>query len=295
LEHEWQGHWQPIIATKVLVAPIVVFAGLGTPVAVLIESTKLLREALPQTTKLFQVDPGETTRSKFFEALAIDSSAYIQRGWCGLMEEMSERLSTEHIVQLQRAIGQKTAQDGLQAEDVNSLLDRLRSFGIVRFGMVRASWLLHGKPYRHVDADGLRLIADLLLALGMIMRVSGSTAVIFEDGYVEFRRERRIVGGFLMVSGCGHRGKAAVEAEVESRRAGYRNLPDPPSGVLVGGTSDTWMTQLTSPRDIVAGDMAAEDIIMGPTTLPLHHIAELRSNLDLIHQLIPGFVTPGVQ
>ena len=51
LNVEWKGQWEPIVATKVLAAPVVVFAGLGTPVAVLIESTKLLRNALPRDHK----------------------------------------------------------------------------------------------------------------------------------------------------------------------------------------------------------------------------------------------------
>jgi hypothetical protein len=295
LQEDWKRHWQAIIATKVLVAPVVVFAGLGTPVAVLVESTKLLREALPQTTKLYQVDPGEYANSKFFEALQIDPSAYIQRGWCQLMEELSERLSTEHIAQLQRAVGQKTIQDHLQTEDVSSLLNRLGSLGIVTFGKIRALWLLHDRPYRRVDADGLSLIADLLLALGTIMRVSGTAAVILEDGHIEFRYQDRIVAGFLIASGCGHRGKAAVEAAVESRRGRYRTLPDPPRAVFVGGTADIWTTQPTSPRDIVQGELKAEDIITGPTSLPLHHITELRSNPDLIRKLVPLPVTQEVR
>src|SRR5207245_11352508 len=56
LQAEWANTWQPIIANRVLSAPVVVFAGLGTPVAVLIESTKLLRSAIPAA-NVFQVDP----------------------------------------------------------------------------------------------------------------------------------------------------------------------------------------------------------------------------------------------
>src|SRR5688500_9875396 len=54
---EWKGHWEPIIAGRVLIAPLVVFAGLGTPISVLIETTALIRTAIPNAT-FFQVDPG---------------------------------------------------------------------------------------------------------------------------------------------------------------------------------------------------------------------------------------------
>jgi hypothetical protein len=81
LDVEWKGHWELIIANKVLAAPVVLFAGLGTPVAVLIESTKLLRSALPAVTKLYLAEPGDIATSKFFQALGLDAAHFIPSGW----------------------------------------------------------------------------------------------------------------------------------------------------------------------------------------------------------------------
>jgi len=83
LTTEWRDCWEAIIATRVLAAPVVVFAGLGTPVSVLVESTKLLRRALPDTTSLYQADPGEREHSRFAAELEIDAVNYIQLGWGG--------------------------------------------------------------------------------------------------------------------------------------------------------------------------------------------------------------------
>jgi hypothetical protein len=107
LNLEWKGHWEPIIANKVLAAPVVVFAGLGTPVAVLIESTKLLRAALPTVSKLYLADPGDMARSSFFQALALDASVYIQSEWGELMKALSKRLLEEQIAKLGQAAGRK--------------------------------------------------------------------------------------------------------------------------------------------------------------------------------------------
>jgi|SRR5438034_2307233 len=120
LNVEWKGHWEPIIATKVLAAPVVVFAGLGTPVAVLIESTKLLRNALPGTTKLYQADPGNIADSKFFQALSLDPAVYIQCGWGQLMEALSQRLLKEQITQLEKAVERKIREDNLTTEDITT-------------------------------------------------------------------------------------------------------------------------------------------------------------------------------
>ncbi len=83
LTTEWREGWEAIIATRVLAAPVVVFAGLGTPVSVLVESTKLLRSALPGTTSLYQADPGEREDSRFAAELEIGPANYIQLGLGG--------------------------------------------------------------------------------------------------------------------------------------------------------------------------------------------------------------------
>ncbi|PYT85746.1 MAG: hypothetical protein DMG36_27215 [Acidobacteria bacterium] len=164
-----------------------------------------------------------------------------------------------------------------------SLLSALQALGIVKFGQLRAAWLLHDKPYRPFEASTIGLLADPLLVLATMARVSGAQAVVVDDGSVEFRRNGRVAASFVVASGCGHRGKQAVEAIVESRRAQYRTCP----AVLVGGTSASWTTPPTPPKDIIQGDVSKQDILRGPTTLPLFHISELRENQELIQQVVP--------
>jgi hypothetical protein len=287
LTDDWVGHWEGIIANKVLTAPVVVFAGLGTPVAVLIESTKLLKKALPTTTRLYQADPAKSEDSKFFRELGLDPSSYIQLGWGQLMEKLSERVSTDQTARLNDAVAKKVREDHTQDENLTDLLATLRSLGLVKLGKLRAHWLLHDKPYYPLDANALGLIADLLLALAMMTRISGALAIIVEDGIVEFHREGRIAAAYLIVSGRGHRSKSAVEADVESRLTQYRNRTSPPRGVLVGGTSDAWTTRPTPPRDIVQGEMEEPDVATGPRGLSLLHINELRENNDRIQEVVP--------
>jgi hypothetical protein len=283
LNLEWQGHWGPIIATKVLAAPVVVFAGLGTPVAMLIESTKLLRKALPGTTKLYQVDPGLMADSKFFQELTLDPAMYLQYGWGEFMEALSQRLSKEQVDRLGQAAEQKIREDNLTNENITELLATLQALGLVNFGKLRANWLLHDRPYRPFESSTPGLLADLVLALATMARVSGAQVAILDDGSIEFRRDGRVAASFLIASGCGHRGRQAVEAAVQSRRSQQRNSPS----VLVAGTSASWTTPPTPPKDIIQGDVSKQDILRGPTSLPLFHIAELRENHELIRQVVP--------
>ena len=288
LNDDWKRNWCQVVTTRVLAAPVVVFAGIGSPARVLIESAKLIRTVLPVTTKLFQIDPADRAVSKSFQELALDPGDYIQCEWGHFMEELSERLSAEQVVELGQAIGRKVREEELlQTEDVANLLACLRNLGLVKLGKLRAHWLLHEKPYYPVKLNGNGLLADLLLALAMMARVSGTAVIIIENGLVEFQRDDRVVVAYLVASGCGHRGRAAVEAVVESRRAQYRSHPATPRGVLVGGTSDPWTTQATSPTDVARGNSADDDIVTGPMALPLIHISELRSDASRIHQVVP--------
>jgi hypothetical protein len=117
-----------------------------------------------------------------------------------------------------------------------------------------------------------------------MVRVSGAEAFIIEDGRVEFKRSGRTVTSFIIASGNGYRGKIAVEADVQERRRKYSQSP---AAALVGGTSASWTTPPTPPKNIVNGGESKHDILSGPTTLPLFHISDLRNNHGLIRQVVP--------
>ena len=200
------------------------------------------------------------------------------------MVELSGRFVEELASRLEKAIEQKTSLDGTPAEDVTVILARLRDLGIVKLGKLRSHWLLHDKPYRPLESEDAGLIADLVLALAMIARVSKAPALLLEDGAVEFARDGRVIATFLVASGRGHRSKAGVEAAVGSRRW-QRGNRTPALGVLVGGTSDLWTSETTPPRDVVRGNTIDDDLVTGATTPPMLHIAELRARPELISQV----------
>jgi len=75
-------------------SPVVVFAGLGSPAAVLTDSIKWIRQRLnPGQHKAYVVDPMVAT--KFKEALDLPDEAHIQSGWCAFMLSMPGRLVTQ--------------------------------------------------------------------------------------------------------------------------------------------------------------------------------------------------------
>jgi hypothetical protein len=200
------------------------------------------------------------------------------------MEELAARIVTEHVQQLSNAATQKVQSDGLTPEELTGFLDRLRTLGLVVCGKVRARWLLDGSAYCRATLDHHRLVADLLLAVAMMARVSGTEPVIVEDSVIEFRRDNRVVAACLLASGKGHRGRPSMEAAVDQQRRRYRARAVPVTGAIVGGTSD-WAAVVSPPVDVVRGNMA-DDIVVAHAPLPLHHIAELRANPDRIQEVV---------
>jgi hypothetical protein len=283
LQTEWVNTWQPIVANRVLAAPVVVFAGLGTPIAVLIESTKLLKNAIPNAA-VYQVDMVPRADSRFAKELGINDAAYVESGWCAFMDDLAQRLAGEHTQQLSNAANQKVQDDGLAPEDVTNLLARLAALGLVASGKIRALWLLTETAYCRATADAHRLVADLLLTVAAMARVSGTQAIIAEDGVVEFHRDGRVSAACLLASGRGFRGRPSMEAAVEHQRRRHRSRVVPVSAAVVGGTSD-WTAPGTPPADLVRGDVE-EDILLGLGRLSMHHVAELRADANKIQEVI---------
>jgi hypothetical protein len=283
LTEEWRGSWEQIIATRVLSAPVVLFAGIGTPVSVLVESTKLLCASLPPPRKLFLAGPGNPERSKFFEELGISQSCFIQEPWGALMEKLSDRLVQEQTEQLLSAAALKIKEDGLEEEDLSQEMVALRGMGIVGFGKLRARWLLYEKPYLSLERNALGLLADILLALASIARLSGSASFILDDGRVEYRQQGRTVASIVVVSGSGHRGKSAIEAAMQSRR---KREIDKSNAILVSGTAASWSEPRTPPEDIVVGRLSNQDLVRGPVTPVYLHVDELRRDWTQVKQVI---------
>lgn len=277
LKKEWKKTWQQIVATKVMTTPVVLFAGLGSPAAVLTESTKLVRKAIPNGSAIYQVDPGARENSTFFAALKLDASAYIRAPWCDFMTELSQRLVIEHAARLKGAATTIEKREGLTSEDLTALLAGLQGFGLVELGGLRAAWLLHEKPYYPDEPLARELIADLLLATAMIARVSGATAVLIEGGVVEFRRNGQVVATHLLASGRGTRSVSAIEAELKKRQRRLRCRGAQPSGAIVSGTRAT--AALSVPADVVLGD--SSDSILGSSVLPIFEVSHLRRMSDL--------------
>lgn len=285
LTSEWKGKWEGAVAAKALAVPVVVFAGLGDPADVLIESTKLIQQAMSGI-RTYQVDPVDCDESEFYKALDLDPSEFIQATWCDFMADLSQRLLVAHTSQLRTAAETIVTREHLAAEDLTALLSRLEEIGLLKVGRLRACWLFHEKPYCPEELHDREQIADLLLAAALIARVTNTTAVLFDDGIVEFRRDDRIVATHVFVSGGGTRSRSAIESELSMRKRRYRGRSAPPGGAVIAGTSDNGGGPITPPADLLLGETSGS-IVLGPSALQLFHVASLRQDSAQCQEVAP--------
>jgi hypothetical protein len=164
---------------------------------------------------------------------------------------------------------------------LRSALDS-QALGLVLSGRLRALWLLDAQGYAPEDARR-GLVADLLLAIGLIERELGATAYFREDGAVEFRQGSTIIASVLLASGGGTRRWAALEPQVRIVVGRLRPELRPVCAIL-GGVQGSRPEAIAPPEDLLSGE-TSDDIIAGELILELVMIDELREDAARIRAL----------
>lgn len=283
LETAWQGQWEEIVTAAVLASPVTVFAGLGTPAAVLVESARKIRAAIPEGVNVFHVDPGEAGTSAFSVAIEIPEPHYIQLGWVDFMRCLAARLLAEHRNAVLGAAVQICADEGLGSEDVDGLCDQLTALGLVDTGRLRARWLLEQTRYQPHRAVDPRYIATLLLGIRLIERTLGCGARLEACGLVAFEKDDRHLGTILPGSGRGLMGWLALEAKLK-HLAHYSPSGKPATAALVTGVGPR--PQDVSPPEDITSDMTEGSIVTGEGRFRILSVEELRADPTRVAEVI---------
>ncbi len=283
LESQWQESWEGVVAARVIASPVVVFAGLGSPASVLTKTVEKVRKGVPETHKVYVVDPSPT--STFEAALDVPDEAHIQMTWCQFAHELADRLLTEfHVALVQR--GRELCEDHGWLSEVDTLpdlVDRLHAVGLVMVGRIRARWLLDDQYYVPEEAPR-GLIADLLLGVGVAERGSGTKAHFRDDGVVELINNGIVATTVLPVSGLGTRRWQALEIRA-LQHVKRLDATRRPEHVLVCGVPGPAGGAVAPPEDLIRGTMT-DDIIEGPGPPRFVSADELRTNPSAARDLV---------
>ncbi len=285
IQKSWKGQWQQPVTANALMVPVVVFAGLGSPAAVLIESASLIRAAAPAAVA-FQVDPGESENSILFRELGLTPEAFIKLPWCEFMTKLAHRLVQGQSEALMKAVSKKILEENLPEADITNLPNWFESIGLVKLGQFRSHLILrHGKY--EPDGEIVRnLVADLLYSVARAEKLSGTTVRLCEDGVIEFMRDGRPVAVYILASGQGSKGLVFVEAAVNKRMRDLQTRNIVPSGAIVGGISEAFTQTPSPPFNILRDDVSSSIVASQPNLIIFHH-TNLRSDSNSIRSIVP--------
>lgn len=185
IEEEWKQGWEAVAAQRIAAAPVVVFAGLGSPALALTETLKRVRQLVPDNTLAYLVDPAET--SAFAAAIEVDDPEHhIKLGWGDFMAELAERVVAQFVVEVREACDAQ-AQDHCLADwqvPVDRLIEAIRDLGLLKVGSLRALWLGSTLPYEPDVPAQRAMVADLLLGLGLFLRSEAHAVTVTGRGMV---------------------------------------------------------------------------------------------------------------
>jgi hypothetical protein len=276
LAEQWKEGWEQVMAQIALAAPVVVFAGLGTEVGVLVSSALRVKAALSETVTMAQVDIGSREESVYAAKLDIDAAHFISAPWSTFMRHIGQRVAQGHIRTLQQASALLVDEHGVAAEAADPLLERLVERGLLYLGGLRARWTLDpSAPYRSAAEVSSPLLADLLLAVTMLERLSGCEAHFVDDGLIELRRDGLAAGVVVVATGLGVGSRVTTEDRLRRDQARHvATALRPAFGVLAHVKNQR--QPVAAPADIVA-EADVESIVTGPGPFPIFDLEELRA------------------
>lgn len=285
LEEAWNEAWESVITNMFLAAPVVVFVGLGSPAAVLTETIARIAGALEEPNAVFYVGPGNPEDSEFFEQLELDEDAAVSMGWVEFMNELSGRVVEEQRVLLEAACGAMADEMGVEEPAAWDICQRLASNGLMRLGEFRASWLLHSRPYIHANNDRDHWMADMILAVAMVERLTNSVAHFLSDGLVEFRRGDQSISMVVLAHGRARFQYSTMEDRIARKQTGWRKIGMYPRSALLVGAQDSPQPAASNPINIVA-KVDGASILDGPTMIRMISVVEIREDPNRVDDLI---------
>jgi hypothetical protein len=277
IEREWREHWEDVIASKVLASAFVVFCGVGTSAAVLTETTKRIVDATQRGVgKVYVVGPSPAEESALFQALGLPADQYLQMTWGELVRALAARLVAEFVHRIRTACGELTQQNGWDEEDVTDPCEALRRLSLLELGQWRARCMLEEGTFAVYEQQTTRLLADLVIGIALLSRLTASSPGLLANGLVELEGNGRRVT-VLFCSGGGVRRWAALEiAAVEACRRLEHHRPAPRRALVSGFTGPR--DQVSAPQQLVPpgteGDVVGAKVETEVMVFPLDDLRQ---------------------
>lgn len=262
----WKDHWEEVVARRLLSSPVIVFAGLGTPAGVLVETVSRIRASVPANgVEVFQADVVPQSASAFAAALSLSAGAYVQLGWIAFMRILALRVVADFRHEIEQASDKLVQQESWTAQDVVGVFNRLSLGDLLKLGRARAAWTLARGRYLPAHEVVTEWMADLLLAVALLENTLSAVARLRDDGTIELQRAGIPPVTFGIAHGRGAKTWGALEAELGTLTS-QSEVTHRPARVLVSGVSGGRPTAVSPPQNIVGA--LSPDSIVGSIGLP---------------------------
>ena len=250
LEDAWEATWKDLVTMRVSATPFLVFAGLGSPAAILTESVTRVHRIDPGAPNVYLVDPNNA--SAFAADLALPDSNVVKLAWCEFMTRLARRLVRECCEAIGSSAKSLCAEHGwaIAGGRFDDLVSCLQLAGLRILGRVRAAWLCKPDPY-YPDVESAHLpIAQLLLALGEILADPALEFTAVRDGQIRISTSGTRLGSVMGLHGAGVKLWAQARDALHAATAEMSDLPDL---VLAAGFTGPRIEDLTPPESVVHG------------------------------------------
>lgn len=204
LDEDWRDDWEQYVVTRVMTSPVVVFAGLGSPAAVLTTTLAKIKAAMTGSVAIMAA-PGTHEESRFAASCGVEAAEYVKLAWNEFMELVGKRVVAEQRAMVSRSYEQLVEDQHLFREAPEEILDLLSEMSLVELGCIRGKWLLSNSKYEPLTNPTRSFVADIVLILAAAIRIAAATSSSFQhDGNLELRNsDGRIVATMVPVSGRG--------------------------------------------------------------------------------------------
>ncbi|WP_105185125.1 hypothetical protein [Micropruina glycogenica] len=172
--------WESAIADSILMSPVVVFVGLGSPAPILAETVSRL--VTRTGISCYLVDPTEPdpTDSTTFYASLNGSATHIGMTWCDFASELADRLRDDVVGRLLDASCTRLSELGGHSNAWPALRTAMLKVPLHQLGRKRASWLLRRQTYCLETEVDTALLGDLFAAVAAVAEAVHATSIALD-------------------------------------------------------------------------------------------------------------------
>jgi hypothetical protein len=208
--------WEVAIADSILMAPVVVFVGLGSEARVLSQTTARLASNPNSKLLCYWVDPCDP--GDFYNSLG-GNAIHIRMTWPEFTSALGSRIREDVVGRIICHAISRLDSFGVTATDLPMCREALLQVPFHELGRRRSAWLLRDNPYSIETQLDSELLGELMAAAWVITEALGAQKMTIDrDGLLQIETQSGNRIPLRMASSAGLRSWSAVATRLLRER-----------------------------------------------------------------------------